>query len=193
MQSGREIKDQGYLALTVASVTTVSVVATVLCGYYGVSVAIQIAVFAVSGVLVFAVLLRLYQLTKRSKYAEQLYAARLHIALHAVPAVFFGVYLSDEFSPYVNVVIIVLLFLFFASGRAAWRKFRGLFGSSRLYVIFFYGNSAFMRAFPALYCVSLAFEDAVSFTFIVRLALFYFTVHFSILGASALKIESDLG
>jgi hypothetical protein len=175
----------------VAWLTTASAALTLILEYLRVPFLARATLFCVTGMLVCVLLFRLYGIIVASPYSAKLSSVRIHMFLHVVPLIFFGAYLGELTLPWMNLTLVVLFFLFFLSGRLAWRQLKALFPSTRLYHIFFLSNSAFMRSFPILYLLTLIIPDVITFTFIRNVALFYFSGHFLLFGLSCLKIESD--
>ncbi len=152
----------------------------------------HLALLVVTACSIFTLLLRLYLAIGRSSYRNNLGVARLHLALHLVPLFFFALYLSGATPSWGPPVLVLLLTLFFASGRQAWKELANLFPSTLLYQLFKRGNAAFMTSFPLLYLASLTVPNFVTFSTIKSVALFYFSIHFMILGIACLKIRADL-
>lgn len=137
-------------------------------------------------------LLNLYRTTMKSSRSPQLRKIRLHIIMHFVPMVYFGLSLGGISFSWLNLISVILLAMFFLSGRVAWAELGEQYPSTLLYQIFYRGNTAFMTSFPVLYLVTLLFPQSVDFDLIEKVAVFYFSIHFILLGVSCLKIESDL-
>ena len=131
-------------------------------------------------------------MTKRSQYAQELAITRVHILLHLVPLIFLVTLQIGISASWLQPGLVMLFVLFFASGKKTWQVLGQLFPSTHLYRIFHRANSVFLWSFPVLYLASLLLPDLVSTGLITRMAVFYFSVHFTILGVSSLKIEADL-
>jgi len=177
--------------LILAILSTVLVLLTLVAWYLGTS-NICLVFFYISSTVIFALLFHLYLATRRSPYSQQLRSARVHLLAHFVPFAFFVAPASEIRPSWFNPVMTALLFLFFLSGRKTWMVLESLFPSTRLYHIFYRANSAFMVSIPLLYLACLVIPEVVTFVLIEKIALFYFSIHFLILGVSSLKLESDL-
>lgn len=178
------------MIVTIIPVAAVSL--TLAAAYLGVANRLQTILITTSACILLGLLIRLYHVTSCSADRRALAPVRLHLLLHLVPLVFLLIYLSGANSPWVKPLLVLLLALFFASGRKTWRLLSGLFPSTVLYRIFYRGNSAFLIWFPLLYLASLIVPDFVTFSTIKRVALFYFSIHFMMVGLTSVKIESDL-
>lgn len=112
--------------------------------------------------------------------------------MHFVPLAYFGLYLREISSPWLNFILVTLLVIFFLSGKVAWRELGDQYPSTLLYRMFYRGNTAFMTSFPLLYLLTLLIPDIVNSSLIDTVAVFYFSIHFILLGVSCLKIKFDL-
>ena len=145
--------DSGHvnrMPLVFALLATAFVILSLVAGYFNASSNLQIAVFSLATVFVFAVLARLYEMMGRSQYTEKLVITRVHILLHVVPLFFFITLLKDIGASWLNPALVVLFVLFFGSGRKTWQVLGQLFPSTLLYRIFYRANSAFLWSFPVL-------------------------------------------
>ena len=195
MQSHYRAADRGSVdrrSLALVIFPTVAVILALLAGFFSTITAVRLPLFSLAGVSVVLLLLRVAGITRKSQYAGELAIARVHILLHLAPLVFFLALQSGISALWVQPGLVLLLVLFFFSGRKTWQVLAGLYPATHLYRIFYRANSVFLLSFPALYLGSLLLPDLLAFGLITRMAIFYFSVHFSILGVSSLKIESDL-
>lgn len=175
-----------------ALLPTALIILTLFARHFDAPFVIQISLFIITSVVFFSVLLRLYRSTMQSVYSRQLAGTRAHILLHLIPLIFFIVYQSSISSAWVNLGLVILLILFFVSGRSAWRTLGNLFPSTKLYKIFYRGNSTFMVSLGILYLANLVTPNLVRFGIIEKVALSYFAIHFIVLGGSCLKINADI-
>lgn len=179
-------------SLVFALTATVCVLLAFGTAHFSSSLILRLALLCLATVAVGAQLFRVYAMTKQSSHSNKLAVARAHILLQLVPLGFFVTLVLGINLAAVNLALVVLFFLFFGSGRMTWETLGKLFPATLLYRIFFRVNSAFLWSFPVIYVTSLLLPEMLSFALIKNVALFYFSVHFTILGVSSLKIESDL-
>lgn len=175
-----------------ALATTVAVLLALSTAQFSESVVMRLAMFSLAAAVVAVLLFRIYCKTQDTEHADKLLPARIHILLHVAPLVFFITLLFSIRTPAMNLALVLLFFLFFGSGRLTWSALGKLYPSTLLYQIFFRANSAFLWSFPVIYLTSLLKPELVTFVFIRNVALFYFTVHLTIVGGCSLKIEADL-
>lgn len=186
-------RSKNAIALCIGLLPAALVILTLLAGELDSTGQAQRALFAISGCTAAALLLRLSLVIRRSPRSEQLRPALIHLALHVVPLLFFLSTLWGSSAPWVPPVIVALFVLFFATGKMAWQCLERLFPSTLLYQLFRRGNTAFLTSFPLLYLASLVIPGLVSYDTIRAVALFYFSIHFMLLGVAFLKIQGDLG
>lgn len=179
-------------SLIVAIMPAAAVFLTLAAAYVEAEPATQTLLFVTSACIMLGLLLHLYFVISRSAHSRALAPAKLHVLLHLVPLIFFLFYLSASTSSWFTPILILLFVLFFASGRKTWDVLRKLFPSTLLYQIFYRGNTAFLTSFPLLYLASLAAPELVQLSTIKSVALFYFSIHFMMLGLASLKMQSDL-
>jgi hypothetical protein len=179
-------------SLIVAIMPATAVILTLAAAYVRVAHGIQTTLFSITTCIMLGLLLHLYLVISRSVHSRALAPARLHLLLHLVPLIFFLIYLSGPASSLVIPVLVLLFVLFFASGRKTWGVLSKRFPSTLLYRIFYRGNTAFLISFPLLYLASLVAPGSVTFFTIKSVALFYFPIHFMMLGLASVKIQSDL-
>ena len=174
------------LAPTVLLLLTLLVLATdVAAGSLAVLCALTIS--AVSGVL-----LRLNRIVRASEHAQSLTIARIHLLLHSAPIAWAISQWVEGPSPATDLLWVTLFTLFFLSGRATWKRLATLYPATFIYSIFYRGNSAFLTSLPLLYIAGLVVPEIVDPLWMHRVATFYFSIHFMILGVSCLKIAADL-
>lgn len=182
----------GRIPLALVILATVMVVASLLAAYFSAAPAVLLTLFFLATAGIAAVLFRVVGLTRRSPHTRELGIARVHILLHFIPLLFFVSLYTHIDVFWLQSGLVALYVLFFYSGRKTWQALATLFPSTALYKIFFRANSVFLFSFPLFYLGSLLLPDLVSSGVITRMAIFYFSVHLTVLGASCLKIESDL-
>ena len=178
--------------LIFAMLATIVVIASLLCAYFSAAPAVRLPLFFLATACIVAVLFRVAGLTRRSQYTLELGITRVHILLHFIPLLFFVSLYADVTAFWLQPGLVILFVLFFYSGRKTWQVLAKLYPSTPLYRIFFRANSVFLCSFPLLYLGSLLLPDLVSSSVITSMALFYFSIHLTVLGMSCLKIESDL-
>lgn len=178
--------------LLVASTPAAAVLVTLGAAYMGAADEVQKFLFATSACIMLGLLLHLYFVISRSTQSRTVAPARLHLLLHLVPLTFFLLYLSGVTSSRITPILVLLFVVFFASGRKTWGVLSKAFPSTLLYQIFYLGNTTFLTSFPLLYFASLLAPDFVTLTTIKSVALFYFSIHFMMVGIASLKIQSDL-
>lgn len=171
---------------------TVLVIASLLAAFFSAAPALLLALFFLATAGIVAVLFRVAGVTRKSQYTLELGITRVHILLHVIPLLFFVSLYRDTNAFWLQPALVSLFVMFFYSGRKTWQVLARLFPSTRLYQIFFRANSVFLFSFPLLYLGSLFLPDLVSSSAVSRMAIFYFSIHLTVLGMSCLKIESDL-
>lgn len=138
-------------------------------------------------------LLRLDRIVQASEHARSLSIARIHLLLHSVPMAWAVSQLAGVHTSATDLLWALLFTLFFLTGRATWKRLAALFPATLIYRLFHRGNSAFLTSLPILYLAGLALPETVNPLWMHRVATFYFSIHFMILGVSCLKIAADLG
>jgi hypothetical protein len=178
--------------LVFAFCPAVLVILSLFASVNNISGKIAFPLFALTVSALVAALIRLFKCTLRSTHSESLAAARAHVVLHMVP--FLGLALVQFVSPtgWIELALLAGLLLFFASGRIAWRTLKKLIPTTKMYALFYRGNSTLLALVPILYLTSLLAPSLVGFGTIKSVLLSYFAIHFSIVGIACLRIDADL-
>jgi hypothetical protein len=181
-----------FMPAAIALAPALLTASTLLAAWSGASLLLQAVLGTLALLVATALLMHIFRLTLKSEHRGALRYARLHILLHVVPALLLAFYLGGPPPAPARLFLVLSLVCFFYTGTQTWRALAAIFPSTLLYRLFSRGNSAFLTSFPLLYLGTLVFSDTISFGLVWKVALFYFSIHFMLLGAATLKIESDL-
>lgn len=113
---------------------------------------------------------------------------RAHIALHFVPFAYLTAVQLTVPSLIVNMFWLAPLGGFFYTGRHTWKNLNKLH-PSKLYYIFYRGNTGMLMIMPVLVIIGALFHNAEWFNNALSV---YFTIHFLLIGVTVLKIEYDI-
>lgn len=148
------------------------------------------ALLMVPSAIAIAFLILAYTTTARilsTRHPRLQWVIRAHVVLHAVPFAYLASSLLAVPAAWVEALWLVPLAIFFFTGRRAWAWLFDLF-RSKLYFIFYRGNTGVLVMMPVLLVAGILF-DAALFS---RVLTIYFVIHFMLLGISVLKIANDI-
>jgi len=175
-----------------ALLTSLAVVVFLARGLIGLSTSSMLLfVLVLAGVM--SLLVRVALLSDNKKYwtKRQLIVIRAHIFFHLVPFSYLALHLEVRPSLSMNLLYYLPIMVFFYTGRRTWQSFFTAFGS-KVYKLFYLGNTGMMLSLSAVLVLGLLTEEAVITAFFHALFTLYFSVHLLIVGAVVIKIESDL-
>ncbi|MBW2733010.1 MAG: hypothetical protein JRH20_11515 [Deltaproteobacteria bacterium] len=178
-----------------AVISTASMAASLLVHGLGGSAALRYPFFALAAASIAALLWRVYTLAWRVEGDERSllprYKMRAHVLLHGVPASYLLVQLLVEPSLLVNLIYLVPVLLFFFTGRLTWGAFRQRY-TSKMYVLFFKGNSGMMIGLVVFSLIGLFFDEAFGRGAFQGALVGYFSVHLLLVGVAMIKLERDI-
>ncbi len=153
----------------------------------GLSIVVLVAVIATLVLLICG-----YQRTYRQNYQiwqGGMQWGRWHFFLHLVPAGYLGLSFYTEPAFTVDALFLVPFMFFFWSGRKTWDGFYQKFGS-RMYRVFYLGNTALLAWCPILLALAIISEDRFGAWYNEAL-VGYFIIHFLLCGVTMIKVERD--
>jgi hypothetical protein len=175
-------------------VTPLSIGGLLSLSYYCAPFALTAPLLAITTGATIVLLARAYILAseiEEARCGNLRFIMRMHIILHAVPFAYLMTKLFSRPAPFSELVWLAAFLCFFYTGKRSWTTLFNIY-KSKMYYVFYRGNTGLLFMLPLLSALSLFFEDVAETSLVGRILMIYSVIHFLLIGVSVLKIANDV-